>query len=324
MTDDLRSLLHDSVSDVHPDNAMGAIRERTSSARPSASRWLPLTVAAAAAVVVVLGGTAWFARTTSGDSPAASGHRHTTGNAVAPARDLDVSVAYVGSTASGPRLFTEHHLVHDTTETALQAAVTQAFATAPTDPDYANHLRDLGVTATAAQNGNTITIDLSKAVPDRPQGMDEATATMVVQSLVWTADTATAAGYVPVTFTVGGQPTDQLLGVDTTGSVAPLSADSALAPVSIDSPGEGVRVPTTFEVRGQAATFEANVVWELKQGSRVIRHGFTTAAQCCTLSPYTFTVQAPPGEYTLVVHDTNESNGEGVGTSQDTKTIVVQ
>jgi hypothetical protein len=83
-------------------------------------------------------------------------------------------------------------------------------------------------------------------------------------------------------------------------------------------------VPTRFEVSGQAATFEANVVWELMAGDKVVRQGFTTAQECCTLSPYTFTVTAPAGEYTLVVHDTDESDGEGVGTSQDTKRIIVR
>ena len=54
-----------------------------------------------------------------------------------------------------------------------------------------------------------------------------------------------------------------------------------------------------------------------------LKRGFATAAQCCTLSPYAFTVSVPPGDYTLTVHDTNEATGEGVGTSQDTKDISV-
>ena len=325
MSDDLRSVLNDAVSDVHPGNGLDAIRERTSTARPSASRWLPLTVAAAAAVVVVIGGTAWVARTTSSNTPAASGHKHSvTGIVDGPARDLTVPVVYVGSTAAGPRLFTEYQVVRNTTETALQTAVSLAFYLPPVDSDYVNYLSVLGVHADATESGGSISLDLSKALPDLPQGMDAATAHMVVQSLVWTADTAASAGHAPVTFTVGGQPTSRVLGVDTSSPVAPDSPDSVMAPVSIESPGDGAHVSTTFEVRGQAATFEANVVWELKQGSAVVKHGFTTATECCTLSPYTFTVQAPPGDYTLVVHDTNESGGEGVGTSQDTKTIFVR
>ena len=59
-------------------------------------------------------------------------------------------------------------------------------------------------------------------------------------------------------------------------------------------------------------------------GDEVVRNGFTTARECCTLSPYSFTVTATPGDYTLVVHDTDESDGEGIGTSEDTKRITVE
>ena len=97
-----------------------------------------------------------------------------------------------------------------------------------------------------------------------------------------------------------------------------------LSAVSIATPAEGAVVPTRFEVTGQAATFEANVVWELKRGEEVVRQGFTTARECCTQSPYSFEVTAAPGDYTLVVHDTDESDGEGIGTSADTKRITVE
>jgi hypothetical protein len=127
-----------------------------------------------------------------------------------------------------------------------------------------------------------------------------------------------------VRFLVDGKPTDTLLATDTSEPVPPTSADSTLAPVLITSPTEGATVPGQFEVTGKASTFEANVVWELEQGDTTVRHGYTTAQECCTLSPYSFTVTAPPGTYTLVVHDTDESDGEGVGTSADTKTITVQ
>ncbi len=115
-----------------------------------------------------------------------------------------------------------------------------------------------------------------------------------------------------------------MLGLDTSAPVAPAGADSVMATVSVDYPVQDAELPTVFEVRGRAATFEANVVWELKQGGHVVKRGFTTATQCCTLSPYSFTVSVDPGRYTLVVHDTDESDGEGVGTSEDTKDIDVR
>jgi hypothetical protein len=142
--------------------------------------------------------------------------------------------------------------------------------------------------------------------------------------LVWTADTAASAGKAPVTFTVHGDRTDDVLGVDTREPVAPASEESVLSPVSIDSPAQGAHVYGTFEVSGMASAPEADVVWELEKDGHVVQHGFTTAAQCCTLSPYNFTVTAPPGDYTVVVHDTDDSDGEGVGTTRDTKAITVR
>ncbi len=153
--------------------------------------------------------------------------------------------------------------------------------------------------------------------------MSAETAQMVLQSLVWTADQATSSAK-PVRFIEGARDADQVLGLDTTTPVAQAGADSVMSTVSVDYPLQGAEISTVFVVRGRAATFEGNVVWELKQGSQVVKRGFTTATQCCTLSPYSFTVSVDPGRYTLVVHDTDESDGEGVGTSEDTKDITVR
>jgi hypothetical protein len=68
------------------------------------------------------------------------------------------------------------------------------------------------------------------------------------------------------------------------------------------------------------------VQWELLRDGAVVRRGYTTARECCTLSPYTFRVTAAPGTYTLVVHDEDVSGGEGGaggGTTSDTKTFTV-
>jgi hypothetical protein len=92
----------------------------------------------------------------------------------------------------------------------------------------------------------------------------------------------------------------------------------------IGTPTDGATVSSPFKVTGKAAAFEGNVQWELDQGSTVVRRGFTTARECCMLSPYSFTVTAPPGAYTLVVHDENVSNGEGRPPTRDTVQVHVQ
>jgi spore germination protein GerM len=320
---ELRMLLDDAVSDVHPEGGTDEIRARAR--RPSAGRWLPLTVAAAVATVVVIGGAAWLAQrqpeqTTAARTPSAPPSQQA--SAEPRARAAAVPVYYVGDTAAGPRLFAETHRVTETTEPDLQVAVQESLTGSPLDPDYVSSFRELGVTAIASTNDGTVTIDLSEPV-NRPRGMNAESARMALQSLVWTADAAASATG-PVRFTVAGAPAARVLGIDTSAPVERAGADSVLSTVSISSPTEGATVPTRFEVTGQAATFEANVVWELKRGDNVVRNGFTTAQECCTLAPYAFTVTAPPGDYTLVVHDTDESDGEGIGTSQDTKDLTVE
>ena len=317
---DLRSLLHDAVSDVHPQHGPDALHGHIGP--PSATRWLPLTVAAAAAVVLVIGGTAW-AKHLSDRQPAVAGPSAPTSSASARAgRDLNVPVYYVGDTAAGPRLFVEYHEVRDTTDSPLQAAVNEALTVNPEDPDYENLFQPLGVTATVSEGRQEIAVDLSRPV-DRQGRIDAETARLMVQALVWTADSASNTTD-PVNFLVGGEAAESVLGVGTATRLEQQSADSVLSTVSIDSPQQGSDLSTTFEVRGQAATFEANVVWELVRGTQVVKHGFTTATECCTLSPYSFTVTVPPGDYTLRVHDVDESDGEGVGTSEDTKDITVK
>jgi hypothetical protein len=86
----------------------------------------------------------------------------------------------------------------------------------------------------------------------------------------------------------------------------------------------GQAVTSPFTVQGRAAAFEGNVQWELMQGGTVVRRGFATTAECCTLSPYSFSVSAPPGDYLLRVHDEDPSGGEGRAPTQDTKQLTVR
>ena len=240
-----------------------------------------------------------------------------------PGRTIQVPVYYVGSTAAGPRLFAESHQVTDATESDLQVAVQEVLRGDPLDSDYESSLPRRDV--------DRPRLDRRRDDHDRPvRAALRATGDMDEERGTDGGAVARLDGrgghpeQQPVRFTVDGEPADQVLDVDTSAPVERASADSILATVSIATPGEGATVPTRFEVTGQAATFEANVVWELKRGDEVVRNGFTTARECCTLSPYSFTVTATPGDYTLVVHDTDESDGEGIGTSEDTKRIKVE
>ncbi|HET9861299.1 MAG TPA: Gmad2 immunoglobulin-like domain-containing protein, partial [Nocardioidaceae bacterium] len=92
----------------------------------------------------------------------------------------------------------------------------------------------------------------------------------------------------------------------------------------IIDPAEGAEVTVPFEVSGLANAFEANVQWELMQGDTVVKEGFTMAEEAFTMAPYSFRVKdVPPGDYTLVVHDSDPSGGEGFAPWVDTKNITV-
>jgi hypothetical protein len=326
--DDLRHALDDATSGVHPRGDFADIRSRLVEEPPAGRRWWAPTVAAAAAIALVLGGVTWFAQHQQRTAPTAEpgdtgGHDPVTRTTPRSAgRTATLPTYFVGDTAAGPRLFPEQHVVDDIHGTDLAAAVEEVVGRGPIDPDYQGWTAHDALVGSAESDGATVTIDLSQQLR-RPADMDEEEATMRLQSLVWTADDVVGQD-LPVRFTVAGAPVDSLLGLPTTEPLTKQSADQVMSTVQVTSPTQGEVVPTAFAVQGQAATFEANVVWELKQGDRVVRNGFATAAECCTLSPYSFSVTAPPGDYTLVVHDTDESDGEGVGTSQDTKAITVE
>ena len=168
---------------------------------------------------------------------------------------------------------------------------------------------------------------------DRPAGMSQAEAEMAVQQLVYTAQAAVQAT-APVQFRLDGGRTDQLLGVPVPEPLARADAASTLAQVWIITPGEGAEVRDGFEVTGLGSFFEANVAWELREGGadgRVVASNAdrpVTAQECCTMAPYSFTVDVPdgtaPGDYTLVVHDEDMSGGEGFAPFEDTKTLTLQ
>ncbi len=314
---EVRALLDDAVAHVEPRPGLDAIRSRTTGSRGRRARaWgaaggAVLVTAATVAGVVLLGGGPTAPST--GPAPA--------GQSTAPASGPVESVYFVGRTGGGSRLFSERH--HTASEgTAIVEAVTDAVAGTSADLDYRTAWPASTRVLHAQLRDKVLSIDLSGTAA-RPSGLTRADAALALQQLVYTAQGA-AGRQLPVTFLVHGRSTATLLGEPTDRPVPAASADDTLAPVSVTSPAEGSTVTSPFTVTGRASTFEANVQWELRRiGGRRLSRGFTTAAECCTLAPYSFRVSAPPGEYTLVVHDENVSRSEGSPRSQDTKRVTV-
>jgi hypothetical protein len=332
--DELRRELHDAVSDVRPHGTLDDIRSRTDKVDPMSRRWFLPTLAAAAVMAVVVGGAFWLVNdddspgsasgTPTPSTPSSTPSSSTSAGAEEPV-ERAVPVYYVGDTAHGKMLYREfqRQSICQGTDCLLKAAVVATINGQPDDPDYRTLWPDGATVGNVSQDGDTIVIDLAAGVHDRPAGLSSDDAGLAIQQVVYSAQAAVGKGRLPVQLLINGQHTDTVLGVPASEPLAADNPDDVQAPVQIDSPADGDEASRTFTVTGRAAVFEANVVWELKQDGTVVKHGFDTAQECCVLSPYSFQVTAPPGTYTLVVHDSDES-GQGLPVNQDTKEITVQ
>lgn len=310
----LRAVLHDAVADVVPRDGLAAIRERVSPSPVLARRRWPIAVAAAAAVVLVVGGVIGVAATLAGRGP---GGATPSGSTATTVHTRTLPLYFVGDAAGGRRLFLEPHRLGVTGDNGAQVAMDAllgGFGDAGQTLAFPR-----GTTATVTVRApDRVEVDLSDAGPR----LATSEAQLRIQSVVWTVD-AVLGDDAAVRFLVDGQPARTVLGYDVDRGWVERTAD-VLAPVQIDTPAANTTVSGTFTVSGEASADEADVVWELRQGATVVKKGFTTAEECCTLSPYSFTVRdVPPGSYTLVVHDTDDSDGEGVGVTRATRTVVV-
>ncbi len=327
---DLSDLLHDAVDDIEPADRLQDIRSRTAEpdraegrVRRYAVGAVVLATAATVAVVAVLSrGDA------PGDDPAG----------VDPARsgppDASASVRlepayFIGDTTRGPRLFREYDTAFGAPN-AVGDALDQ-LESAPADPDYTTGWAEgdfSGWTDFDPALGDPIVVTLAPEVPSqRPAGMSEAYAELVVQQLVYTLQAGVKA-QAPVELRRDGEPVASVLGVDTS---APVTADpqaTVVNQVIINDPVEGLEVTGTFTARGAANSFEANVPWELRDGETVVRQGFATATGAGDrLHPWETEVDLSglaPGDYTFVASTDDPSGGEGAGPYSDTRTITVR
>jgi hypothetical protein len=231
-----------------------------------------------------------------------------------------VTAFLVGNTTHGARLFPEAYPVQG--DLMVDQAVERSLRGDAGDPDYFSLWPDAASLQRAQLAGGVLSVDLGGDLADRPGGMTPTQARLAVQQLVRSAQSATRSA-LPVTFLLDGRPTPTLLGLPTARPV-PASSDEDLAQVQIASPSDGAEVDSPFTVTGRAASFEANVQWELVAADGRITTGYATAEECCTLAPYSFVVTAPPGTYTLAVHDEDASGGEGLPPWRDTKQVIVR
>lgn len=291
--------------------------------------WLWSIIGAALAAAVVLGVVAL----TDDDDAAPTGNPEPGPTIVDPPEESEspdpepdeesftAAVYFVGDVPQGPRLFREFQRA--TGPDAASAAVGAALA-GPVDEDYRSLWSIDGALVTGDED--LVTIDLLAGDPaalDRPSGMDDEVANLAVEALMRTAQGALQAGRAPVQFLADGERILEVYGVPVNEPLATSSDDEVLAHVWIDNPGDGATVAAGDQVNGLANSFEATVLWELRQGDTVVEQGFTTAEEAFRMAPYSFELpDVPAGEYLLVVSEDDPSGGEGGGPHTDTRRLV--
>jgi hypothetical protein len=349
--DRLHALLEDAVADVHPSPALDRIRARTKVTPMRRTRpWFLVTAGAVAATAATVVGVSLLdGRSPQADDPGPG--PAATATATDPATPTDapteeptpsetpsepagqtvaLPVYYLGETPAGSRLFREFHdtSVGSGTSARLLAALKLAVEGNASDPDYGSPWPAGSQVVKAeldqASDRLVLGVDAAADLAELPAGTTEDDARLAVQQLVYTAQ-AVVQERAPVVLTdADGRPLETLLGVGVSPQVEAAPALEVQAPVWVITPQDGATVRRTFTVEGRGAFFEANVSWQLLRGDEVVDEDFTTAQECCTLSPYSFEVTAEPGDYVLRVYDADVSDGEGPGEQEDTKRITVR
>lgn len=226
-----------------------------------------------------------------------------------------VAVYWVGDSPQGPRLFREFRRVPAGDPYA--EAVGLLTSGEPLDPDYRSLVTGLDVRAVAL-TGSTYALTLGDGVPtERPPGMSTADARLAEQQLVYTLQ--------GVGQTRDPVDVDHLYGE--AGLVTNANFASTLNLVSVTSPEQGATVGDTFTASGVASSFEATVPWEIRQGTTVVKKGFTTAdGWMDKLYPWQTEIDVSdldPGSYTFVARTDDPSDGEGSGPMTDSKDFTI-
>lgn len=106
-----------------------------------------------------------------------------------------------------------------------------------------------------------------------------------------------------------GSPTTAAPSPTATPAPAETSDVPGRTPMTVAAPAEGAIVAPTFIVQGKAAAVEGTLIWELRDGQRVVAQGITQAGTI-TPEPFQFTVTAPrAGRYTIVVYQEAVKDG---------------
>ncbi|GAA2197270.1 GerMN domain-containing protein [Sinomonas flava] len=198
--------------------------------------------------------------------------------------------------------------------TALRLMMSQK----PLDPDYFSPWQTPKKLAASVSGRNVITVDVSADAFNT--GVDEPTAQLAVQQLVYTATAAAAsAGLID-----SDQPISVMLLVD--GHTSQLAFErvqlgqlmqrdpSMLAPAWIIDPQEGVGLDGPLKVFGRSTRADQELGWQVLRrdspGKSSVYLSGTVAPGTQSSRPgeFTFTVNLPPGDYEVRVLPKEEAS----------------
>ncbi len=239
---------------------------------------------------------------------------------------VTVPIYFAGETPAGIRLFREFRKVE--ADNPMEEAVALMVAGDAVDPDYVTLWTDGSFDSIGFSDGaGAIVAAVSDdAWADKPGDMTDEQAKLAVQQLVYTLQ-GIQGQRVPVLVQNGADPAP-LFGIDTSDGLEAAKQLDVLAFMNVTTPEEGQSVSGTFTAEGVGSSFEATVLWEVRDGSGAsVLDGFTTAEGWIDrLYPWKADVDVSglePGTYTFVAKTDDPSDGEGGGPTEDTKTITV-
>ncbi|MBU1802144.1 MAG: GerMN domain-containing protein [Actinobacteria bacterium] len=240
-----------------------------------------------------------------------------------PTATVAAPVYFVGDSPTGPRLYREFREV--SADAPLMDGAALLVTGDALDPDYSTLLPPLGITSIEVTD-DAIVVALGADSVTADKATSPADAALAVQSLVYTLQ-GIAQTRLPVQVVQGDQPV-ALLGQPTDAGVKASPQLEVLSLVNVTTPTSEAALSGTFTASGVASSFEATVLWEVRDGSdSAVLDGFATAEGFLDkLYPWETEVDVSslePGDYTFVALTDDPSAGEGPGPYEDSKAITV-
>ena len=244
-------------------------------------------------------------------------------------------VYWLGKARDGVYLYREFRDA-DGKDNPIATALRIMMSQKPLDPHYFTPWQPPKKLAASVSGRNYITVDVSSDAFNT--GVDEATAQLAVQQLVYTATAAAASsGLVD-----SGQPISVMLLVD--GRTSQLAFDrvqlgqlmqrdpSMVAPVWIIDPQEGTQLTGALKVFGRGNVPGTAYAWQIlhhdAQGTKstYVSGTVTSGSQPGHLGEFTFSVNLPAGDYEVRILPADDASAPPTaGTSAwDSKSFTIK